>query len=304
MEVALEIAKKRQNLTKALKFLITHDILKRNPASIGGFLRNYRAVLDPVWVGNYLGERGVDDSEIVFMNRVRRKYIEGLDLSELSFVSALRMFLTQGGFILPKEAQKIDRLLQSFAEVYFDAMGTSSGFTHADTVYFLAFSTLLLNTSVVNPQTKQQVMTEEEWIRSNEKCDPPPQPHGKDLPQNLLEEIYTDIISNPLTIPGQLVGGTSTGGMKKKRRGLKENKEFHLKILSDKMRLIRERMRHRIREGNVSLRMSAHTFVRSRELEVKKSGSLFTLTHLQFSSFWFDIYVALERVVNNYAVCG
>ena len=123
LDAALAIAKKRENLRKALKFLVAHDMLRNTPTSIGDFIRNYRAVLDPVWVGNYLGERGADDSEIVFLNRVRRKYVEGLDLSELSFVAALRTFLTRGGFVLPKEAQKIDRLLQSFADVYFEVRG-------------------------------------------------------------------------------------------------------------------------------------------------------------------------------------
>ena len=123
LDAALAIAKKRENLRKALKFLVAHDMLRNTPSSIGDFIRNYRAVLDPVWVGNYLGERGADDSEIVFLNRVRRKYVEGLDLSELSFVAALRTFLTRGGFMLPKEAQKIDRLLQSFADVYFEVRG-------------------------------------------------------------------------------------------------------------------------------------------------------------------------------------
>jgi hypothetical protein len=300
IDAALSIAKKRENLRKALKFLVAHDMLRNTPSSIGDFLRNYRAVLDPVWVGNYLGERGVDDSEIGFLNRVRRKYVEGLDLSELSFVAALRTFLTRGGFILPKEAQKIDRLLQGFADVYFEVR-SGSEFSCADTIYFLSFSTLLLNTSVVNPQCKQ-VMSEEEWIRSNEKCDPPPQPHGKDLPRTLLEEIYSDIRSNPLTIPGQEYSSSSHKKGKKKKSGLRD-KEYHFKMLSSKMRAIRERMRHRVREGNVSLRMSAYKIVRSRELELKKSGSLFTLTHLQFSVLWFDICVALERIVNNYAVC-
>ena len=51
------------------------------------------------------GRTCADDSEIVFLNRVRRKYVEGLDLSELSFVAALRTFLTRGGFTSPKEAE-------------------------------------------------------------------------------------------------------------------------------------------------------------------------------------------------------
>ena len=301
LDAALAIAKKRENLRKAIKFLVAHDVLRNTPSSIGDFIRNYRAVLDPVWVGNYLGERGVDDSEIVFLNRVRRKYVEGLDLSELSFVAALRTFLTRGGFMLPKEAQKIDRLLQSFADVYFEVR-SGSEFSCADTIYFLSFSTLLLNTSVVNPQCKQ-VMSKEEWIRSNEKCDPPPQPHGKNLPNTLLQEIYVDILSNPLTIPGQEYASSSSAQKKNKRkRGGLRDKEYHATLISNKMRSIRERMRHRIREGNVSLRMSAHKIVRSRALELKENGSLFTLTHLQFSLLWFDICVALERIVNNYVV--
>ena len=43
-------------------------------------------------------------------------YVDHFDFKGLQFVAAIRMFL--GGFRLPGEAQKIDRLMEKFAARY------------------------------------------------------------------------------------------------------------------------------------------------------------------------------------------
>ena len=123
---------------------------------------------------------------------------------------------------------------------------------------------------MVNPQCKQ-VMSEEEWIRSNEKCDPPPQPHGKDLPKTLLQEIYADILSNPLTIPGQEYASSSSEQKKnKRRRGGLRDKEYHSMLISNKIRSIGT---HEASIARVTSRLHECSQDRAIErVELKKNG--------------------------------
>ena len=66
---------------------------------------------------------------------------------------ALRTFLS--GFRLPGEAQKIDRLMEKFAERYVNC--NPEAFKSADVAYVLAYSVILLNTDAHNPQVKHKM---------------------------------------------------------------------------------------------------------------------------------------------------
>jgi Sec7-like guanine-nucleotide exchange factor len=54
------------------------------------------------------------------------------------------------GFRLPGEAQKIDRLMEKFAERYVSC--NPGSFKSADVAYVLAYSVIMLNTDAHNPQ--------------------------------------------------------------------------------------------------------------------------------------------------------
>ena len=69
------------------------------------------------------------------------------------------MFLD--GFRLPGEAQKIDRLVEKFAERYVSC-NAESYFRSADVAYVLAYSVVMLNTDAHNPQVKTK-MTKQVW---------------------------------------------------------------------------------------------------------------------------------------------
>lgn len=60
------------------------------------------------------------------------------------------MFLN--GFRLPGEAQKIDRLMEKFAERFVNC--NPDAFKSADVAYVLAYSVIMLNTDAHNPQVK------------------------------------------------------------------------------------------------------------------------------------------------------
>lgn len=86
-------------------------------------------------------------------NAVSCAFVDG------SGLVACRLFLT--GFRLPGEAQKIDRLMEKFAEQYLSC--NPEAFKTADVAYVLAYSVIMLNTDAHNPQVKnkmgQQVMS-------------------------------------------------------------------------------------------------------------------------------------------------
>ncbi|CAN0086443.1 unnamed protein product, partial [Sphacelaria rigidula] len=64
------------------------------------------------------------------------------------FDEAIRYFLE--GFRLPGEAQKIDRMMEKFAE-RFCLQQNASVFPNPDTAFILAFSIVMLNTDLHNP---------------------------------------------------------------------------------------------------------------------------------------------------------
>lgn len=67
--------------------------------------------------------------------------------------SFCRTFLS--GFRLPGEAQKIDRLMEKFAERFVSC--NPDAFKSADVGYVLAYSVILLNTDAHNPQVKNKM---------------------------------------------------------------------------------------------------------------------------------------------------
>jgi brefeldin A-inhibited guanine nucleotide-exchange protein len=78
-------------------------------------------------------------------------YVDAMDFAGMSIDDAIRKFLAD--FRLPGEAQKIDRLMEKFAERFFlDNPGNV--FKSADVAYVLAFSVIMLNTDAHNPGVK------------------------------------------------------------------------------------------------------------------------------------------------------
>lgn len=80
-------------------------------------------------------------------------YVDSFDFQGMEFDEAIRAFLQ--GFRLPGEAQKIDRIMEKFAERYCKC--NTKVFTSADTAYVLAYSVIMLNTDAHNPMVKNKV---------------------------------------------------------------------------------------------------------------------------------------------------
>ncbi|KAJ6710019.1 SEC7 DOMAIN-CONTAINING PROTEIN-RELATED [Salix koriyanagi] len=140
-----------RNPKKGIEFLINANKLGNSVEEIAAFLKNTSG-LNKTLIGDYLGER------------------EDFSLK---------------GFRLPGEAQKIDRIMEKFAERYCKC--NPKVFSSADTAYVLAYSVILLNTDAHKPMVKNK-MSADDFIRNNRGID-----DGKDLPEQYLRFLFERI---------------------------------------------------------------------------------------------------------------
>uniref|UniRef100_A0A5B7ALW0 Putative brefeldin A-inhibited guanine nucleotide-exchange protein 2-like n=1 Tax=Davidia involucrata TaxID=16924 RepID=A0A5B7ALW0_DAVIN len=166
---------------KGIEFLINANKVGSSPEEIAAFLKNSSG-LNKTLIGDYLGER----EELSL--KVMHAYVDSFDFQGKEFDEAIRAFLQ--GFRLPGEAQKIDRIMEKFAERYCKC--NPKVFTSADTAYVLAYSVILLNTDAHNPMVKNK-MSADDFIRNNRGID-----DGKDLPEEYLRSLFERISRNEI----------------------------------------------------------------------------------------------------------
>jgi brefeldin A-inhibited guanine nucleotide-exchange protein len=167
--------------SKGIDFLIKSKKIGHSPEDVASFLRD-TAGLNATMIGDYLGER--DEFPI----KVMHAYADALNFEGMDFGEAIRYYLR--GFRLPGEAQKIDRIMEKFAERYCKCNPNS--FTSADTAYVLAYSVIMLNTDAHNTMVKDK-MSKSDFIRNNRGID-----DGKDLPEHYLSTLYDQIVKNEI----------------------------------------------------------------------------------------------------------
>ncbi|TKY57567.1 Brefeldin A-inhibited guanine nucleotide-exchange protein 1 [Spatholobus suberectus] len=167
--------------SKGIEFLINNKKIGSSPGQVALFLKN-TAGLDETKIGDYLGEREE------FSLKVMHAYVDSFNFKGIDFGEAIRFFLQ--GFRLPGEAQKIDRIMEKFAERYCKC--NPSSFSSADTAYVLAYSVIMLNTDAHNNMVKDK-MTKADFVRNNRGID-----DGKDLAEEYLGALYDQIVKNEI----------------------------------------------------------------------------------------------------------
>ncbi|EGB11345.1 hypothetical protein AURANDRAFT_21199, partial [Aureococcus anophagefferens] len=161
-----------------------------DPKSVAAFLHAHAAALDKTVVGDYLGkEEAYQDG---FCVKVLHEYVDAMDFTGLEFDVAIRHFLS--GFRLPGEAQKIDRMMEKYAERY--CALNKAVFPSADVAFVLAFSVIMLQTDLHNPAVKEEKKMTKEGFRRNNRgiC------NGADLDGAFLDEIFDRIKLAPITL--------------------------------------------------------------------------------------------------------
>lgn len=121
---------------------------------------------------------------------ILQAFLDSMDFTGMEFDVALREFLAK--FRLPGEAQKIDRIMECFAQRYFEV--NAGVFPHQDNAYLLAFSLIMLNTDLHNPSIKTKI-TKEQFIKNNTNTG-----LEYDIGPDLLSKMYDAIKAREITL--------------------------------------------------------------------------------------------------------
>ncbi|XP_078439821.1 brefeldin A-inhibited guanine nucleotide-exchange protein 2-like [Wolffia australiana] len=170
-----------QKPKRGIEFLIKSKKVGESPEDIAAFLKDASG-LNKTLIGDYLGER--DDLPL----KVMHAYVDSYDFQGMDFDEAIQALLQ--GFRLPGEAQKIDRIMEKFAERYCKCNPTA--FRSADTAYVLAYSVIMLNTDAHNPMVKNK-MSADDFVRNNRGID-----DGNDLGEEYLRSLFERIVRNEI----------------------------------------------------------------------------------------------------------
>ncbi|KAK4401299.1 Brefeldin A-inhibited guanine nucleotide-exchange protein 1 [Sesamum angolense] len=205
LEIQKGIALFNSKPSKGIEFLISTKRVGSSPEEVAFFLKSTSG-LNKSMMGDYFGEREE------FPMKVMHAYVDSFNFDKMGFGEAFRSLLR--GFSLPGEAEKIDRIMEKFAERYCKC--NPSSFSSADTAYVLAYTVVVLNMdahysmvknkvgSVHNFSTdllgnwetlklKIQLDDKADFIRNNRGID-----DGKDLPEDYLGTLYDDIMNNEI----------------------------------------------------------------------------------------------------------
>jgi len=175
---------------KGLAYLAGLDHIQMTGKSVAAFFHHYEDRLDKSVLGDFLGRE--KEYENGFCIEVLHEYVEMIDFAGMEFDLAIRHFLS--GFRLPGEAQKIDRIMEKFAERYY--LQNQDKFASADMAFILAFSTIMLQTNLHNPAIREDKrMTKEEFIKQNTKIS-----DDGELSVDMLMEIYDRIAAQPISM--------------------------------------------------------------------------------------------------------
>ncbi|KAM1178875.1 hypothetical protein ACFX13_018436 [Malus domestica] len=182
---------------KGVEYLKSNKLVENTPSSVAQFLRS-TPCLDKAMIGEYLGHHEE------FPLAVMHAYVDSMKFSGMKFDTAIRELLK--GFRLPGEAQKIDRIMEKFAERY--CADNPGLFKNADTAYILAYAVILLNTDAHNPMVWPK-MSKLDFIRMNavddaEEC----------APTELLEEIYDSIVKEEIRMKDETASLEKSGKYK------------------------------------------------------------------------------------------
>mmetsp|Transcript_39313 Transcript_39313/g.91773 ORF Transcript_39313/g.91773 Transcript_39313/m.91773 type:complete len:2121 (-) Transcript_39313:133-6495(-) len=191
-----------KGLSKCVKFLIKRDFISASPRDVANFLRMYQTRIDPVDLGDYLGEGGTHDEE--YWNVVRYHYMRSTSFEGMNIEQGLRHLLTNCGFRLSGEAQRVERVVSTFKQCFWeDNAGdvAKCPFNHEDAVFLLAFAVIMLNTDLHKAPTsttssrKRKKMSKQDFVNNLKKID-----DCSGIPVEYLTKIYDSIEARPIQL--------------------------------------------------------------------------------------------------------
>lgn len=150
--------------------------------------------LDKTRLGEYMGEPDEPGKEL--HTAVRKEYIRLFDFHGVGIDEALRTYLES--FRMPGEAQKVERMMEAFAEHYWAQ--EPGPLASSDTAFILAYSIIMLHTDLHNQHVARK-MTPEDFIRTNRGIS-----GGDSLPAEYLLQIYERIKAKEIRLRANAPG--------------------------------------------------------------------------------------------------
>ena len=297
LETAFELIS-RKGMKKGIDYLIAKNLLTRSPKHVSSFLRVHQSSIDPVILGEYLGEGGIDGIDKDYWNLIRFYYVRAVSFVGMNIEKALRHFLTNCGFRLPGEAQKIDRVISTFSQCYWeDNAGDIANcpFQDQDTCFLVSFAIIMLNTDLHKSQPSKsktlKKMTRSEFIANlRHVC-------AADKFQSYIYDIYDAIEMSPILVSPNSPQKTK----KKKRRGhgnssslpFKHDKDFatSLQAWVKSVKSTQELLR--------TLADQNDNDFTSFDDQGDEDTDLWYVTHQMFSANWHHIHGLINATVEN-----
>ncbi|DBA73285.1 hypothetical protein WJX77_003623 [Trebouxia sp. C0004] len=175
---------------KGVRALVASGSVEASPEAIAAFLRQHNSSLNKEQLGEYLGHH--DELEVSVMHA----FIDEGNYSGLTIDKALRQMLKD--FKLPGEAQKIDRIMERFAERY--CKDNPDVFQTSDGAYLLSFALIMLNTDAHNPMADKKLSLEDFVSMCQYQAeDSSFQPI---LPEDEIAQIYQRILETEIEVAG------------------------------------------------------------------------------------------------------
>ncbi|ETO23926.1 hypothetical protein RFI_13236 [Reticulomyxa filosa] len=243
--------------SQGIKYLMENGFLNDDPTSIAEFLLT-QSQLSKIQIGEYLG------GEKPLNQKVMHEYINRIQLANMDFVDALRVLCAS--FFLPGEGQKIDRILQRFADRYCE--DNPDVFPNADIAYILAYSCILLHVNVHSPKVKKK-MTKEEFVLQTKGAT-----KDETLSAELLSHIYDNIVAKEMKLPGH--------------DDVEEIREKEDKLSSrQKLDLLRVESRRMIRDIKKKIKMTRQQKTHEKFISVHDVTLFYAnVCKLMFSASW------------------
>ncbi|KAI5124326.1 hypothetical protein M0805_008933 [Coniferiporia weirii] len=132
---------------------------------------------------------------------VLKAFVKLFDFKDKPVAEAIRELLES--FRLPGESQQINRITETFAEVYFAS--EPADIKSQDAVYVLTYSIILLNTDLHNPQIRARMSLEDYRKNLRGVND------GSDFPPEFLNNVYESIRKREIVMPEEHTGQVGFG---------------------------------------------------------------------------------------------
>eukprot|EP00981_Chlorochromonas_danica_P004234 scaffold857_cov152-Ochromonas_danica.AAC.17 len=310
IKAAISIYQEKRSLKKAVTYLLNEGFMPDTPQEIANFLRVYKNSFDAEAIGEFLGEGGVTPAEEEYWSQIRFRYTRAVSFVETDVEPALRLYLTNCGFRLPGEAQKINRFVEVFVKAFWqDNSGTSyCPFRHPDTVHLLSYAIIMLNTDLHRANTdkkRNKKMTKEEFVNNLRGAD-----KGSDINKDYLGRIYDSIAAQPIELAVKSPNGANSkqqGGSNEQESIIDEKKGdivgsvlTNEKVASSEYRIAEEKkfifeMCRNLRDSEDLLRSLAPFTYRFQLTNIDMKISL-DLVSFMFETVWFHFHAIVESI--------